>query len=268
MTTNAFVTGTLARATSQEGVREEWGANRGKMVNTFLRSVGHAPGAPWCAAFVYWCISEEAAVRKIEPPLLRTAWCPAIYSWAEAAGILHDRPQVGDAFLTLVWEGGRQWASHIGLVTAVHDATFDTIEGNTNNALSSEGDGVYAKTRRINPAKVKFVRWADLLPRPVTEPPTYTLTINGQKVAAMPVVGGRSLCPLRAWADYWKLPIRWDAEDQVVYLNERPVLANVSLINGVSYLPINDLIQGTGLTSDVSVDTRTVALKGKVATDG
>lgn len=261
-----FVKNVLTRAVSQEGVKENRNAagqanNTGKSVEMYQRAVGIPPGSAWCAAFVYWAIAEEAALRKIEPPMLRSGYCPAIDAWAKAAGILRDKPEVGDFFLVMRDYPEGRFASHIGLVTAVHADTFETIEGNTNAGLSNEGDGVYRRTRKIN-GNCKFGRWARLLPQPVTEPPTFTLIINGRKVCAMPVVGGRSLVPLRAWADYWRQTIAWDADTQTVELSGEPVPAPVSLINGASYAPLNDMIQGKSLKATVDSKARTVTLVG------
>lgn len=258
----AFVDGVLRRALSQDGVREV-GTNTGRAVDTYLRSVGLGPGFAWCAAFVFWCISEEARAWQIEPPMLRSAYCPAIHEWARAAGLLRSNPEPGDVFLRLVNYPEGRFASHTGFVSAVIGDRFEAIEGNTNAGGSSEGDGVYRRSRPIN-SDYAFVRWIRLLPQPVTEPQTYRLVINGQPVADMPVVGGRSLCPLRAWAEYWGMVISWDEDAQVVLLDGRPVPAQVSLIEGRSYAPISELIQGTGLASRVNVAARSVELKGSL----
>lgn len=258
---SVFVEAVLRRALAQDGVRETGGANRGAQVETFLRAVGLAPGNPWCAAFVYWAIAGEAAARQIEPPFLRSGYCPAIHAWAQSAGILRTTPERGDAFLLLRDYPEGRFASHIGLVTSVSSGRYSTIEGNTNGGGSAEGDGVYQRSRP-NDNRSVFVRWARLLPAAVTDPATFALVINGKAVSEMPVVGGRSLCPLRAWADHWGLAIEWDAETQTVSLAGRPVAAPVSLIGGASYAPISALIQGTGLRSVVDTAARTVTLTG------
>ncbi len=257
----AFVESVLSLAVSQNGVRETNGSNSGPEVDGYLRSVGLPPGEPWCAAFVYWAVSSVAAKSGVPTPFLASGYCPDIHAWAKHRSIAHDTPQVGDAFLRLAQYPDGIWASHIGLVAAVNGDRFATIEGNTNDNGSNEGIGVFRRDRPIN-ADYVFVRWPDLLPAAVPE--TYALRINGAHVADMPVVGGRSLCPLRAWADHWGLPIAWDADAQVVTLDGKPVAAR--LIGGHSYAPATDLIKGTGLTSAVDVPAHTVTVTGQLAT--
>ncbi len=262
----SFVSAVLKRAISQDGVRENRDAsghanNTGRMVEMFQRSVGIPPGSAWCAAFVFWAISEEAKARQIEPPFLRSGYCPAIHSWSNAAGLSRSTPEVGDAFLRLLNYPEGRFASHIGLVTAVNGSTFESIEGNTNAGLSNEGDGVYRRTRPVNSDYV-FVRWPRLLPKPVTDPPTFTLIVNGKKVCAMPVIEGRSYCPIRAWADHWDLDLEWDSEAQAVILDGVHVPPPVHLDKGVSYAPLNNLIAGTKLKASVDSAARTVTLSG------
>lgn len=262
MDKESFISIVLRFALGQDGVREARAANTGPEVNRYLASVGLGPGYAWCAAFVYWAISGAAKAAGIDPPFLRSAYCPDIHSWARHRDILHSTPQVGDAFLYLVPEGGRVWAHHIGLVTAVGGGRFRTIEGNTNRANSSEGDGVYQRDRPIS-AAYAFVRWSNLLPPAEdAKPEAYRLEVNGKFVADMPVIDGRSFCPIRPWAEALGLSIEWDADAQAVLLNGRPVLGDVRLVDGTSYAPIRDLIRGTCLTIAVDVPAHRVALTG------
>jgi hypothetical protein len=259
---SAFIDGVLRRAKAKNGVREKRDAagnatNSGPDVDIFLRSVGLSPGFAWCAAFVYWAVSEEAKARQIDPPFIKSAYCPDIETWARTRHILHTTPKVGDAFLRIL-DG---WSVHIGLVTEVHaDGTFSTIEGNTNDRGSSEGDGVYVKRRPVSTCK--FVRWADLLPPAVTEPAMFHLRINGKTVADMPQIEGRSWVALRDWASFWCLTLSWDAEERVAYLGGKLVKSQIHLKDGKAYARLNDLIQGTSLKSAVDVAGRTVTLTG------
>jgi hypothetical protein len=253
-----FVEAVLRLALGQDGVREARAANTGPEVNRYLASVGLAPGYAWCAAFVYWAISGAAKAAGIEPPFLRSAYCPDIHSWARHRDILHGTPQPGDAFLYLVPEGGRVWAHHIGLVTAVGGGRFRTIEGNTNRANSSEGDGVYQRDRPIS-ASYAFVRWVDLLPPAEdAKPETYELIFNGKTVTKMPVWDGRSFCHLRVWAECLGKDITWDDEAQLVSIGGRPILGDVRLAGGASYAPIADLARAAGMRMDVDVATHKV----------
>lgn len=65
-------------ATSQIGVRESGGANRGPQVDVYLRTVGLDPEGQhysWCAAFVYYCFKTAAANLGIPNPVYKTAGC-------------------------------------------------------------------------------------------------------------------------------------------------------------------------------------------------
>lgn len=259
----SFVEAVVKRALSQDGVREALvngsRQNAGKEVEAYLASTGTAKGNPWCAAFVYWCISEEVKAAKIEVPFLRSAYCPSIHTDAKVRGLLRDKPERGDAVLVLRWYGSERAASHIGLVTAVLGSDVHTVEGNTNSQNSSEGDGVYQRIRALGDNLV-FVRWARLVPP--TKPETYQLVVNGKPVADMPVRDGRSLIALRVWAKLWGLPLVWDDEDNVPILDGLAVEGPVYLIGGLSYVPVTSVIKNTRFTLKVDVPSHRVLLTG------
>jgi len=141
----------LQFAAAQVGQREI-GKNAGPFVTRILASVGLGPGFPWCAAFASWCLrnagfkggptSGRAAVRN---------WA----KWASQQGITSSKPVRGALFY---WLNSNQ-TGHIGFVTKVEGASVHTIEGNTNDAGSREGDGTYRRVRPIG--KMKFIRWWD-----------------------------------------------------------------------------------------------------------
>ncbi|MBP2831262.1 CHAP domain-containing protein [Aquimarina sp. U1-2] len=128
---------------SQLGVREQGGANQGKQVEQYLASVGFGPGFPWCAAFVSWCYQQA----NVEAP--KSAWVP---SYAQKQRIIYKRgrfikelPQPGDVFL--IWYQRLNRPAHIGFVDEWKQDWVITVEGNTNDNGSREGDGVYRKKR-------------------------------------------------------------------------------------------------------------------------
>ncbi|GAA5036649.1 hypothetical protein GCM10011506_30010 [Marivirga lumbricoides] len=128
---------------SQIGVREQGGANRGTQVEQYLASVGFAPGYAWCAAFISWCYQQVG----IEHP--KNAWVP---SYALERNLIYKRgefikqlPQQGDLFL--IWYERLKRPAHIGFVDQWQGKWVITVEGNTNNDGSREGDGVYRKRR-------------------------------------------------------------------------------------------------------------------------
>jgi hypothetical protein len=145
--------------TDQLGVREATGRNDGPEVEAYLASVGFKAGAPWCAAFVHWVLLQCQASR------VRSAWSP---SWFPNSRVIMDRskgkleesPVAGDVFG--IWFASKKRIAHVGFVSE-WQADKDycvTVEGNTNEAGSREGDGVYKK-RRLKRQIYKVSRWLD-----------------------------------------------------------------------------------------------------------
>lgn len=138
-------------ALSQNGVREQEN-NKGPAVNAFLASVGLSPGYSWCMAFVYWCFQHAAAVVGVMNPLVRTGGC--MRQWNECPDNSHCQriykdPIPGDIFIMDLGGG----AGHTGIVREVQEDEILTIEGNTNDNGSANGDGVYSRRRKK--AKIK-----------------------------------------------------------------------------------------------------------------
>lgn len=128
---------------SQIGVKEEGGANRGKMVEQYLAVTGLGPGYAWCAAYVSWCFIHAG----IDAPV--SAWVP---SFAIQSHIIYKRgepikeiPKAGDVFM--IWYDRLGRPAHIGFVDVWQKQYVITVEGNTNDNYSREGDGVYRKKR-------------------------------------------------------------------------------------------------------------------------
>lgn len=159
-TVEALVATALAEASAE--VREIGGANRGPRVEEFQRSVGLRPGDPWCAAFVAWCAMTARGLSA--PP----SWCSgsAITTWQKGSrkagpaaactplfADYRDRIRAGWVWVRAKDEAGAgearrgNWVQgHCGIVVAVNELGFETVEGNTNSAGSRDGDGVYHKT--------------------------------------------------------------------------------------------------------------------------
>ena len=130
---------------SQIGVREQGGANRGEQVEQYLASVNFGPGYAWCAAFVSWCY------QQVEVSHPASAWVP---SYAIKQNIIYQRgepmrqlPQSGDVFL--IWYERLKRPAHMGFVDEWQKTWVITVEGNTNDDGSREGDGVYRKRRLL-----------------------------------------------------------------------------------------------------------------------
>lgn len=126
-------------ARSQVGVREVT-ANWSPVIKLYLKVAGVFFPAPWCAAFLTWCLLEAGADRKKLPkfPASTYYW----WSWAKANGRLLNAPSRGRLIVVNGAKGG-----HIGVVRAVDGALVETIEGNTDDKGSREGIKVADRTR-------------------------------------------------------------------------------------------------------------------------
>ncbi|GAA2719219.1 MULTISPECIES: peptidoglycan-binding protein [Streptomyces] len=105
---------------------------------------GEVPGLawsdeqPWCSTFVSW-VFQEAGASDLAP---LTASCYEGVSWFEDQGRFSEYPGVGA--VVYFGSGG---GTHVGIVTSCTDDTIYTVEGNTNDSGSPEGNGVYRKAR-------------------------------------------------------------------------------------------------------------------------
>lgn len=127
---------TLHVAASQVGVRES-SANWGPMVRAYLKVAGLFSPAPWCAAFVTWCLVEAGADRKRLPRFAASTY----YWWRWSKTIKHGPTKPDRGCIGLYNNNG---AGHIWLWTS----SEATIEGNTNDNGSREGIGVFRRIRR------------------------------------------------------------------------------------------------------------------------
>ena len=136
---------------SQVGVRET-GDNTGPEIDMYLKSVGLDPGYAWCGALMGWgFLKHNLTIPN------GAAWTP---NWFPASKVIpHEEAQKGDVggiyfqslkriahivFYEENWENGKN------LIT--------TIEGNTNDTGSRNGDGVYRKYRSKNQIR-KSANW-------------------------------------------------------------------------------------------------------------
>lgn len=134
--------------TSQLGVKEATGNNDGKDVEKYLAKSGLTKGSPWCAAFVYWVYSEAGIVPDITAP----AYCPSyftneyvIFKRGSNNSEFTCPPQKGDMIGIYFPSKGR--VAHIAFYAGETEDYYITVEGNTNDAGSREGDKVMKKYR-------------------------------------------------------------------------------------------------------------------------
>ena len=131
--------------TAEIGVRET-GFNKGQRVEEYLKAANLAPGNAWCAAFLTWTFKQvgiKAVVSGYSPN-----WFQSNIVYKRDDNINRNyTPQVGDVF-GLYFESKKRIA-HVGFIDKQEGNYYITVEGNTNEAGSREGDGVYRKRRHI-----------------------------------------------------------------------------------------------------------------------
>jgi len=144
---------------SQIGVREATGRNDGPQVEAYLAYTGIGKGNPWCAAFVCWVLGQA----EVENP--KTAWAASLFPkeklvWKQGTGAKSHQVQsekrrdcfTGNIQLATIF--GLYFPSlkriaHCGFIDQWGKTQVITVEGNTNDSGSREGDGVYRKRRPI-----------------------------------------------------------------------------------------------------------------------
>lgn len=140
-------------ARSQVGVREVE-SNWGPVVRLYLKAAGLFSPAPWCAAFVTWCLVESGAVRSKLPKFAAsTYWW---WKWATDNKRLHAIPRRGDIGVVNGKSGGHQFAVR---ASTLGGNLFSTIEGNTNDEGSREGYEVCDRERSVRQYMEKYPRW-------------------------------------------------------------------------------------------------------------
>jgi len=151
----------LSIAVREIGIREV-GRNRGPRVEEYLASVGLPPGNPWCAAFVHWCFARAAEDLERERAACFDVLAPRTGGvhkmWRRIPEKYRQRhPTVGALFFHNAGAG----MGHVGFVKEVlSQDRFSTVEGNTDDVGSREGDGVRSKSRPGSYVNLGFVDFA------------------------------------------------------------------------------------------------------------
>ena len=117
--------------------------------NDYIKKGGHVSGSPYCASFAKSCALESAETgterRMIEKVL--TPHSLTSLENAKRAGLYSATPTPNSI---AVFQKGNTSSGHMAVVESVNnDGTISTIEGNTGAGGGREGDGVYAKKRKI-----------------------------------------------------------------------------------------------------------------------
>jgi hypothetical protein len=151
---SAAKTAIIQAAQSKVGVTET-STNQGAGIEELWAATNYPGGynarAPWCAAFVCWCVQKAGVFSEADRPKTAAAYRGGGYeSWARGlsnAVKLTTNPSKVYAGDLVIFS-----FSHIGIASSDSDANgkFQTIEGNTDAAGSREGGGVLVKTRSLS----------------------------------------------------------------------------------------------------------------------
>lgn len=135
-----------------ERPREVGGQNRGPWVRLYMEG-NEGKDWAWCAGFACFILRQAAKTLQTTLPVKPTFSCDELASRARSAGIflsgLHLTDpvnQIAPGSIFLNRKSRTDWV-HTGIVTVVHDETFETIEGNTNDAGEREGYEVCRRSR-------------------------------------------------------------------------------------------------------------------------
>lgn len=133
------------------------GQNAGPWIRLYMNGKEGADW-PWCAGFVTYILAQASEGLKVDRnPLKPTASCDILASQAADKEILLTEKEIakdagkkavlrpGSIFLVRASKTSSDYV-HTGIVTAVHDEYFETVEGNTNDAGEREG---YEVCRRL-----------------------------------------------------------------------------------------------------------------------
>lgn len=149
--------GVVVRAAAHVAVHpvEVGGANKGPWVRMYMKG----GTGPWCAGFVTFALHQAAEFLDIELPFAGSFSCDNLAEQARSAGrfvaeqdVRPDDLLPGSIFL--VRKSARDW-THTGVVAQALPDSFDTLEGNTDDAGGREGIEACAHTRGY--AKKDFI---------------------------------------------------------------------------------------------------------------
>lgn len=122
-----------------------------------MELVGFNSGESWCALFAELVWKEaysqyNSFMVAILDKLFSDSAVKTFSNFSKSSMFTIGKvPEIGSL---VVWQkylnGEKSWQGHIGIFTGMIGGKMLTIEGNTNDNGSREGDGVYKKTREIN----------------------------------------------------------------------------------------------------------------------
>jgi hypothetical protein len=135
--------------------------NRGYWIDKWNKNVNAPLGSPYCGAFGYYCLdSAKVIYPQKKSGLARSHVNKSSFTILD---VLNHRKsiKIGDG---LIWQKNNSYQGHFGFANENWNGNSgSTIEANTSGIKKenqSEGDGVYFKSRRIEPYNYHFrIRW-------------------------------------------------------------------------------------------------------------
>lgn len=223
---------------------------------------------PWCSAFTCWLLRQAAKANGIEIPWSYSASCDVVGADAKARGLIRSTPQAGDFGLVRakLRNGGYSKTDfiHIFIVESVEGNQVKTIEGNSNSDGGREGVAVVRHTRPVS-ERLTWVRWIDAVHfESEAKPAPWTArlrTIQGTLKPLTPIMeNGTNLLATSELASAAGVSLVWNAQDNEVILDDKPIAAQPRLIGGKSYFSIRVLAEHLDLKLAVDGARRLVTL--------
>ncbi len=149
-------------ARGEVGYRE--GDNNHQKYSPAVPGLEWSQNMAWCQTFQSW-IFRQADVASLAPV---TAGCAEATSWYKNKGRFSSYPAIG-AMVFYGPNGG----SHVGIVYKYDATNIYTVEGNTNDDGSAEGNGVYYKVRARSDAYTYGYGYPDYIEGIVSADPAY-----------------------------------------------------------------------------------------------
>ena len=144
-------------AGNKDAKEEPKGSNTGSVVNQYLSSVGLKPGLPWCAAFVYYIFDQVTKRIGTQNPLPKTGGVMNLWDKSDRNLRIDVRDAKANPSLIkpgqiFIMSRPGKGLGHTGIVISVDPAKreFVSMEGNTNDQQSGEGDRVGVNRRKID----------------------------------------------------------------------------------------------------------------------
>ena len=140
-----MVTKLLNLARKELGVREyPPNSNKVKYNTAYYGQVVSGSNLAWCAVFVWW-LFRECGMSELYYGGKKTAYVPALISWARREGLVVKTPRPGD--LICFDFNGNGTADHIGICESFDGSQVTTIDGNTGVGNEANGGAVMRRKR-------------------------------------------------------------------------------------------------------------------------